>query len=158
MLCFLSVCTLVACTEEEDPGPILDACNLPAPCAYTGLPETGVEPFPLENAVCVHDALALAAPARFSQERMSCCYDATSWHLFTAGNGTGVLITYTCEDVDGDESCEHKVERCTLKPIEQIECLTCKECWRLGLQPSDILCGSIADWCSELVPIEPACP
>ena len=158
LLCVLSLCGVLACSE--DPHTILDACNLPEPCGrVTQLAEVSSFLFPADSSACIHDVLAQSAPAHFEYRTDS---GGISRHMYTAGSGSVVLISTFCRGYDGAEPCDDAiVEGGTLRPLEEFECkVGCPQvddCDVLGLQPSDFVCGFRA-WLSDIKPIDPACP
>jgi hypothetical protein len=147
---------LAACNEYEDPRAILDACNLPVPCGNVYMIGGKGNQLPLVDAACIHDVLAGSAPAHFSGNYPYWHEGTAYWDFYTAGEGSAVLVR-GAPACDSDEVCT--VLRCTLKPVDDFECLQCgTDNCPPNLQPSDLVCGEPDYWCSELIEVDPTCP
>src|SRR5262245_39940135 len=129
--------TFIACdSEEEDPRIVLDACNLPKPCGAVYYPSPslgeGSNLLPLGNAGCIHEVLERAEPAHLIGQTKGDAWGDVNWDLYTNGAGSSVLVSSHCGLVDGADpedpdasGCTYGVERCTLRPVQELECAEC---------------------------------
>ena len=85
----LSLAALLACDDEEDPRPIMNACGFPRPCGdiTDASDQNAFGPdTPLMNNACIHDVLADSNAVHVAGSWYSVWSGWTNWDFYTSGD------------------------------------------------------------------------